>query len=267
MPFATLDSIRKRDADAAGDGGNEYYAGGAGGSSGAGGGSGLAVSAPPSSGDGNPLDAIIARAKSQTASGSASGAEGARVANVVFYRNGFTVDDGAFRELGIPENDAFVDSVAQGYCPSELVENGQPASLNVTDKRSETYSPPPPPAYVAFSGEGQSLQSSASADASTVFMPRSPPPSAVTVDAGKPAVRVQLRFPGAGNKRIVAKLNADHTVSDVIGFVERSGYVSGPFTMMTASRGGKPEPIDSGKLNTSVKDAGLANSSITVSNA
>ena len=272
MPFATLDSLRKKEAEG-NDDVNEYYAGGAGGSSGAGGGSGLAVVGPGGGGEGgeNPLERIIARARGQGqggAGGESGGAEGARVASVTFYSNGFTVDDGPLREPGIAENDAFLASVAEGYCPRELVENGKPATIHITDKRGEAYKAPPPPSYVAFSGDGQTLRSSnVGSEGDVVFTPRSPPPETPIVDASKPTVRVQLRFPGAGNKRIVAKLNADCTVSDLISVVERSGHVSGPFKMMTASRGGKPEPISVEKMSMSVKDAGLANSSITVSDA
>ena len=200
MPIATLDSVRKRDGAGEEKGsGNEYYAGGAGGSSGAGGGSGLAVSAPPTSGGGNHLDDIIARAKSQTASGSTAGAEGARVANVVFYRNGFTVDDGAFRELGVPENDACVESIAQGYCPNELVENGKPASLNVTTRGERTRPAPP---VRSILGRGQSLQSTAPADVDRVHAALAAP-EAVAVDASKPTV-VAAAISRRSNKRIVA---------------------------------------------------------------
>ena len=44
------------------------------------------------------------------------------------------------------------------FCPKELqMEGGKAPPISIEDKRSEEYTAPPAPAYVAFSDAGQSL--------------------------------------------------------------------------------------------------------------
>lgn len=55
---------------------------------------------------------------SDSNSSSSSMPEGSR--KVTLYRNGFTIDDGPFRELNLPENKQFLDSLSDGYIPREV---------------------------------------------------------------------------------------------------------------------------------------------------
>jgi len=120
------------------------------------------------------------------------------------YRNGFTVDDGPLRDLTSLESRAFIASLENGdvpqgrnvmyfVCtttpllsshlltvghlalptlPAELAQagpGGRPRNLEVqlSDKRGEDYVAPPPPAYVAFSGEGATLGGSGASSGAT----------------------------------------------------------------------------------------------------
>ena len=83
------------------------------------------------------------------------------VTRITLYRNGFMVDNGPFRDLHSLENRRFLEALASGFVPGELQQqkglgDGE-VSIGLEDRRSEDFVPPPPPAYVAFSGEAMSL--------------------------------------------------------------------------------------------------------------
>jgi UBX domain-containing protein 1 len=84
-----------------------------------GGGSGLAVEGPPSSIPGNSVfDRIVQRAQDSGNAGApldqiSSGSR--RV--ITLYRNGFIVDDGPFRDMNSPQNQAFIRALEQGFVP------------------------------------------------------------------------------------------------------------------------------------------------------
>ena len=63
------------------------------------------------------------------------------------------------RPYDTPENKEFMSELNKGYIPKELREKYKSKTLGIAleDKRQEKFIPPPPPAYVAFSGTGQSL--------------------------------------------------------------------------------------------------------------
>jgi hypothetical protein len=67
------------------------------------------------------------------------------------------VDDGPFRALTDPANAAFVDAMNKGMVPAELQSGAADVDVSLVNKMTEEYTAPPPPAYVAYSGEGASL--------------------------------------------------------------------------------------------------------------
>ena len=77
--------------------------------------------------------------------------------------------------------------------------------------------PPPEPAYVAFSGGGNSLGGSARAEGD-MFEPRASP-GEVVVDEGQPKCRVQFR--NSTGKRHVGTFNNSATVDDLQNCVDR----------------------------------------------
>jgi hypothetical protein len=260
----SLDSLRRAEAAAgdesdgggasSGDDGNEYYAGGA--SQRGGGGSGLSVLGPPGGRGGprDPFESIVDRGRREMEQPGGGLRPGEQAVEVVFYANGFTVDGGALREPGVPENDRFLADMAEGVCPAELVRDGRPATVKVVVKRSETFKPP---AYVAFSGGGQSM--GAGAGAAGVVQPRPGAAKPAPLPAGEPTVRVQLVFDN--RKREVVQLAKSATVRALIAHIDASGHVAGPYQMLLAASG-PPKPLTDFAAN--VVDAGLAGASVTV---
>ncbi|GBG24446.1 UBX domain-containing protein 3 [Hondaea fermentalgiana] len=263
MPnIVSLDALKNKGGDAeggnsgSGAGGNEYYAGGAG--SNGGGGSGQNVVVPGEGGDGNAVNRIFQRAAAESeAMGTDLG--DAPSTTLTMYRNGFVVGDGPFRELGVPANDQFLASISEGFCPSELVVNGQPAALKINDKRSEDYVPPP---YVAFSGGGQSAGGAISTSDSSVITPSEAKADAVTVDENEPKIRVQVIF-AHNRKRQVFNFNKTHTVRDLISVVDASGNVSSAYQLLHSVRG-PPKPVSGDQFSLTLVDAGLAGAAVTV---
>ncbi len=90
------------------------------------GGSGLAVQAPgsgaprgPANNDHNLLHRIVERGMNDArdmGTGNVSG-EGVQTIEITLYRNGFTVNNGPFREITQPENQRFLHSLQRGEVP------------------------------------------------------------------------------------------------------------------------------------------------------
>jgi UBX domain-containing protein 1 len=84
-----------------------------------GGGSGLAVEGPPrSQPHSSVFDRIVQRA--QESGGDVPPLDQSHSGTrrvITMYRNGFIVDDGPFRDLNAPENQAFIRALEQGVVP------------------------------------------------------------------------------------------------------------------------------------------------------
>jgi len=77
---------------------------------------------------------------------------------ITVYQNGFVVDGGDFRPYDTPENKEFMKELNEGYVPKELRSKySKPVGVALEDRRKEKFIPPPPPAYVAYQGEGTSM--------------------------------------------------------------------------------------------------------------
>jgi UBX domain-containing protein 1 len=81
------------------------------------------------------------------------------VCKITLYENGFTIDDGEFQDYSDPKNKEFMKKLNEGLIPSELRKKYPKGELSISlsDKTGEKFVPPPPPAYIEFSGEGVSL--------------------------------------------------------------------------------------------------------------
>ena len=78
---------------------------------------------------------------------------------ITLWENGFQVDDGDFEDYSDPKNKEFMKTLNEGYIPQAIRKKypkGE-VSVSLSDKTSEKYVPPPPPAYIEFSGQGHSL--------------------------------------------------------------------------------------------------------------
>ena len=193
-----------------------------------------------------------------------------RVVNVTVYRNGFAVDDGPLRTLEDPRNRAFMESLTQGYCPEELVENGQPADVKLENKLEEDFeggkksssSGGRGPQFAAFAGSGSSVGEIA-LSAVNAIVPGTQgngAPLIVNEAAGK-IVKVQLKFPDG--KREVAKFEMHHTVRHLITRVELLRPDLRPYHLLSGDRG-PPKPIEPKFYDEKLTDAGLAGALVTV---
>ncbi|PFH36565.1 UBX domain-containing protein [Besnoitia besnoiti] len=176
---------------------------------------------------------------------------------VTVFRNGFTVDDGEFRSLENPENARFLDELKAGFAPRELQEGGRRVHVELVNKQSESYEPPPPPAYVLFGGEGQRLsggedRSGSSSPSAEVDVSR----GAVTVDESQPTTMLQFRL--HDGQRRAQRFNETHTIADIRDFVSQVAPVNGEFRLL---EGFPPKEITAA-LSATVKEAGLLNAAI-----
>ncbi|CAI8590602.1 unnamed protein product [Vicia faba] len=173
------------------------------------------------------------------------------VHNIVFWSNGFTVNDGPLRRLDDPANASFLESIKKSECPKEL----EPA-----DRRSAVNEPER--AQVSFQGVGRTLGSSSNSVApepnvaSTAPLISAPPPSAgLVVDQSLPSTSIQLRL--ADGTRLISHFNNHHTIGEIRAFIDasrpggRQGY---QLQMM-----GFPPKVLADETQT-IEQAGLANS-------
>ena len=82
---------------------------------------------------------------------------------IILWGNGFQVgDDGPFRDLNDESNKQFIEELKQGVVPQEIRHKyPRGVSVGLEDRRSQTYTPPPPPQYISFSGAGTSMGAAA----------------------------------------------------------------------------------------------------------
>jgi len=266
MPVVTLDSLKnksKGQSDEEESGGNEYFTGGLGSQ---GHGSGLAVVAPnEGNSSGNPMRQFLNQIQQQQqASGGNVEPGNRRIVTVTMYRNGFTVNNGPLREPSDPNNRQFIESLIQGYCPEELVENGQPADVRLESKVTEEYQPPKTSGsrFSAFAGEGAAVGEIA-LSATTAIVPGTQGNGAPLIvnEAAGEIVRVQVKFPDG--KKEVCKFEKHHTIRHLISRVELLRPNLGPYLLMSGSRG-PPKPIEPSQFDDTLVNAGLSGALVTI---
>eukprot|EP00598_Pedospumella_elongata_P002622 CAMPEP_0184968278 /NCGR_PEP_ID=MMETSP1098-20130426/1377_1 /TAXON_ID=89044 /ORGANISM="Spumella elongata, Strain CCAP 955/1" /LENGTH=273 /DNA_ID=CAMNT_0027489861 /DNA_START=53 /DNA_END=874 /DNA_ORIENTATION=+ len=249
---------------------NEFFAGGL---DQRGGGSGLAVLGPPPSsssarGGAGVFDSIVQRASNpgeDTGSLPPIDAEG-NSRRITMYRNGFTVDDGPLRDLTSPESRAFIASLENGDVPQELARSGPgarggPLDVHLVDKRSEDFVAPPPPAYIAFSGQGATLGAGggAAGGGTGAFAFTEAELGDVTVppvDEAAPTTTLQIKT--IQGKKIKIRINQSASVLQLAAAIVREGGVATSFAL---SAGFPPKDVTDGAA--SVAEAGLLGAAIT----
>ena len=113
--------------------------------------SGMAVENP------SDIDGIVEKAR-QGGKEAGESSSGKPQLKITLYSNGFVVGDGPFRPYDAPESQQFMKELNEGYVPQEV--RGQykgGVDVGLEDKRKETYRPPTPPKYTAYSGQGTSM--------------------------------------------------------------------------------------------------------------
>lgn len=181
--------------------------------------------------------------------------------NIVFWRNGFTVNDGPLRRLDDPENAPFLESIRKSECPRELEPADRRSSVHVNLIRRDENCPEPVVAtQVAFQGVGRTLGRNADdaapeANAAPNTAPTSTPSAGLVLDNTLPSTSIQLRL--ADGTRMVAHFNLHHTVSDIRAFIN-SSRPDGPRTYQLQTVGFPPKQLTD--QNQTIEQAGLANS-------
>lgn len=139
-----------------------------------------------------------------------------------------------------------------GYVPSEIRKkypNG--ADVGIEDKRDEEYVPPPPPAYIAYSGHGASV-----GHVKGVGLEVNKESGKPVCDETKPKTRIQFRF--HNGQREVVEFNTDHTVADIHTYVMQAAPVDGDYELLS---GFPPKPLDNPDIT--IEGAGLSGGAIT----
>lgn len=187
------------------------------------------------------------------------------VHNIVFWRNGFTVNDGPPRRLDDPDNAIFLESITRSECPKELEPTDKRSQVRVNLIRRNENCPEPEKRTLAFQGIGRTLGGSTSsstsettADTSAAALSSTPLPSAgLVVDPSQPSTQIQLRL--ADGTRMVAHFNYHHTINDIRAFIDASRPgTSRTYQLQTV--GFPPKQLSD--LNQTIEQAGLANSVI-----
>lgn len=106
----------------------------------------------------NHIENIIKKAKEGSKKDNKDGPPKTEL-KITLYSNGFVVgENGTFRDYEAPENKEFMKELNDGYVPNEIrgkYKDG--VSVGLEDRRKDTYRPPTPPKYTAYSGSGMSM--------------------------------------------------------------------------------------------------------------
>ncbi|KAL9263440.1 Plant UBX domain-containing protein [Drosera capensis] len=185
------------------------------------------------------------------------------VHNIVFWRNGFTVNDGSLRSMDDPANESFLESIRNTDCPKELkpANRATPVLVNLI-RRDENF-PEPERRASPFQGVGRTLGGSstpATPDATAVATPlnSAPRPSqGHVVDQTLPSTSIELRL--ADGTTMAACFNLHHTIGDIHAFIDASGPGRSRSCQLQ-SIGFPPKLLNN--LDQTIEQAGLANSVI-----
>ncbi|KDP20698.1 hypothetical protein JCGZ_21169 [Jatropha curcas] len=181
--------------------------------------------------------------------------------NIVFWTNGFTVNDGPLRRLDDPENASFLESIRKSECPKELEPEDRRSSVHVNlIRRDEQCPEPEKQRHVPFQGVGRTLGSSTPTTTEPTVDPTplntAPTPSmGLVVNETLPSTSIQLRL--ADGTRMIAHFNFNHTVNDIRAFINASrpgGAQNYQLQLM-----GFPPKLLSDPTQT-IEEAGLGNS-------
>lgn len=179
--------------------------------------SGMAVENP------DDIEALVQKAREGGKEHAKEGG-GSTELKITLYSNGFKVGDGEFRPYDAPENQKFMKELKEGYVPEEVRKQYKGGiSVGLEDRRQETFTPPPPPKYVAYSGAGQSLGGvqgvGLSVNKNAGGLPQ--------VDDSKPKTTIQLRF--HNGERASITLNLDHRVAHIHEYLMSAAPVDGDY--------------------------------------
>ncbi|XP_061086126.1 UBX domain-containing protein 2A-like, partial [Conger conger] len=163
----------------------------------------------------------------------------AKVEMVVrLWKDGFTVNEEAFRSYSQDENQQFLEAIKRGELPEELERRSEEGELEVVmqDMKDEPYVPRKR-SFHPFTGRGYRLGSVAPrvvARSPSLHEDTEPPLPLVELNHTQPITSLQIWL--ADGRRLVQKFNLSHRISDVQDFVQQSQRVelSVPFVLTTS---------------------------------
>ncbi|KAF8409612.1 hypothetical protein HHK36_005690 [Tetracentron sinense] len=182
--------------------------------------------------------------------------------NIVFWSNGFTINDGPLRRLDDPENASFLESIRKSECPKELEPEDRRSAVHVNLIRRDENCPEPEKHHIPFQGVGRTLGSStttpAALEATVAATPLNSAPSpslGLVVDETLPSTSIQLRL--ADGTRMITRFNYHHTISDIRAFIDAS-RPGGARTYQLQTVGFPPKRLADDTQT--IEQAGLTNS-------
>eukprot|EP00825_Cyclidium_porcatum_P039485 TRINITY_DN4789_c0_g1_i3.p1 TRINITY_DN4789_c0_g1~~TRINITY_DN4789_c0_g1_i3.p1 ORF type:complete len:321 (-),score=93.34 TRINITY_DN4789_c0_g1_i3:130-1092(-) len=173
---------------------------------------------------------------------------------ITIYENGFKIDNGEFRDYAQPQNKVFLEELKQGYIPKELRNKYKKGlSIALEDKSQEKYEQPPPPKYVAFSGQGQTLGQSPiiKEEEQKVNIAQG---KKIQVDSSQPKTFVQIRYHNGQQQTL--EINLSDKVQTIYNFIKDVNY-KGNFQLIA---GFPPKPLN---LQLTIEEAELMDSTVT----
>jgi hypothetical protein len=179
-------------------------------------------------------------------------------AKLTLYKNGYTINDGAFLPLSDPNNKKMLEELNNGTVPKGIRDIIGPAMSYAfqLDPREEDYVPPKEQ-FKLFGGGGRSLSTEGPKPAvvPTVVVKQALIP--YTLDENKKVTSVQIRLPDG--TVLKGKFNLDHTVGTIKAFITSSttGLVSFSITTTFPRREYTNE-------DETIEKAGLQNASVNV---
>jgi UBX domain-containing protein 1 len=187
--------------------------------------------------------------------------EGESQYTITLYRNGFMVNDGPLRDPEQPESQTFLSQLMEGVVPDEIIRSSggrrHDLAVSLVDKRSEDYVPPPPPAYVAFSGTGSSLGVTAN-ESAIIFTPDLLQSITIPIlNESEPVATIQVR--AHNGKRLKIRINASRSVLELAAIVQQE--TGNTTTNFTLSAGFPPQDLQN--PNSTISDAKLSGAVVT----
>lgn len=142
----------------------------------------------------------------------------------------------------------------EGYIPAELRKKYPKGELSISlsDKTGEKYVPPPPPAYVEFSGSGFSLSDPVK---ETKFAKKGKAPETFILEPNRNREVTTMRVRLSNGQAIMVEANLDTSLTDVYNHV---ATVSG-LSNFTLIGGFPPKPLD---LKSTVEASDLADATL-----
>lgn len=168
---------------------------------------------------------------------------------VIFWQDGFSIDDGPLRAYEAPGSAEFIRAMGSARIPPELQQKygAVGCDVHLLRRDDEPYKKPPtmpfrssnaqrvgaivPTIVSSASSDHQMPSAKLGADDATKLLESAQ--KEVNVDTAKPSGKIQIRQPNG--HRIVGQFNESHTVEDVRTFVVSAlpDYAAMPFRLRT----------------------------------